>query len=110
MGEIQNCEKIPRPDERFKGGQKMRFITIGCHLCQKKIIKLVVNENEDENLMKFCRKHFKYICKNCERILGVCHRCLSVFCNECKVYKPDKLRILCEDCYTYYLTYEKKDK
>ena len=109
MGKIQNCEKIPRFNERTecKGGQKMRFVIVECHLCQKKIIKLVEKEDEEEKIMQFCRKHFKYICKNCEWVLGKCFGCAKVFCKECEVHKPDDFRVFCEDCYMFYLAFEK---
>jgi len=85
----------------------MQFVIVECSQCQKKIIKLVENENED--VMEFCPRHTKYICKKCVQVLGRCTGCWTAFCKDCTVHKPDAFAKLCEECYMRHIAFERKD-
>jgi hypothetical protein len=53
-----------------------------CSFCEKEII----SPKEDENLMFFCSDHFKYICKNCAKVVGKCAECGRVPCKACNFH------------------------
>jgi hypothetical protein len=53
-----------------------------CSFCEKEII----SPKEDENLMFFCSDHFKYTCKNCEKVVGKCAECGKVPCKACNFF------------------------
>jgi hypothetical protein len=62
-----------------------------CSFCEKEII----SPKEDENLMFFCSDHFKYICKNCAKVVGKCAECGKVPCKACNFHFEKKY---CHSC------------